>query len=79
MISFYLSEPQDSPQDLILVQLEMQMIFREYFEITFQSVSTYALKKMLFSRVLTRILKIGVKMLSAGKSWSFTILFYCDF
>ena len=30
-------------------------------------------------RVLTRILKIGVKMLSVGKSWSFTILFYCDF
>ena len=40
MIIFYLSELQDSPQDLILAQLEMQMIFREYFEITFQSVST---------------------------------------
>ena len=36
-------------------------------------------KQYLESRVLTRILKIGVKMLSAGKSWSFIILFYCDF
>ena len=26
-------------------------------------------------RVLTRILKIGVKLLFAGKNWSFTILF----
>ena len=28
------------------------------------------------SRVLTRILKIGVKMLSAENNWSFPILFY---
>ena len=30
-------------------------------------------------RVLTRILKIGVKMLSTRKVWSFTILHYWDF
>ena len=30
-------------------------------------------------RVLTRILKIGVKMLFARKTWSFTILFYWHF
>ena len=31
------------------------------------------------SRVLTRILKIGVKLLSFGKVWSFTIFVYLDF
>ena len=30
-------------------------------------------------RVLTRILKIGVKCCPPEKSWSFTILIYCDF
>ena len=31
------------------------------------------------NRVLTRILKIGVKMLFSRKKWSFTILFYWHF
>ena len=32
-----------------------------------------------FSRALTRILKIGVKMAPSRKSWSFTIYLYWDF
>ena len=36
------------------------------------------IKCFIISRVLAMILKIGVKMLSSTKSWSFTILFYLN-
>ena len=38
-----------------------------------------AIHSLCHLRVLTRILKIGVKMVFARKIWSFTILFYWHF